>query len=106
MAGARSEGGGVEVNSSSVLQGRQSRGRWRQCDKDQELEEEDGGGMLRGQGRVGGVLRGQGRGGGMLWGRDPGWQVAVVSRAIAKRGRARVQKFVKCGERESAGLKF
>jgi hypothetical protein len=46
MAAARSEGGGVEVDSSGVLQGRQSRGRQRQHDNDQELEEEDNGGTL------------------------------------------------------------
>jgi hypothetical protein len=37
---------------------------------DQELEEEDGGDMLRGQGR----------GGGVLWGQDRGRQVTAVAR--------------------------
>jgi hypothetical protein len=60
MAAARSKGGGVEVDSSGVLQGRQSRGRQRQHDNDQELEEEDNGGTLRGHGRGGGMLRGRG----------------------------------------------
>jgi hypothetical protein len=52
----RLEGGGVEVDGGGVLQRRWSRGRWWQRDNDQELEEEDDGGTLRGWGRVGGVL--------------------------------------------------
>jgi hypothetical protein len=43
---ARSEGGRVKVNGSGALRGRQSRGRQWQHDNDQELEEEDGDGML------------------------------------------------------------
>jgi hypothetical protein len=43
---ARSEGGGVEVNGGGTLRGRWSRGRRWQRDNDQELEDEDGGGML------------------------------------------------------------
>jgi hypothetical protein len=42
---------------------------------DQELEEEDGGG----------TLRGQGRGGGMLRGRDRGRQVAAVAQQFLGR---------------------
>jgi hypothetical protein len=57
---ACSEGGGVKVNGGGMLQGRQSRGRRRQRDSDQELEEEDSGGTLLGQGQGGGVLRARG----------------------------------------------
>jgi hypothetical protein len=56
MVATRLEGGGVEVDGGGVLQRRWSRGRWWQRDNDQELEEEDDGGTLRGWGRVGGVL--------------------------------------------------
>jgi hypothetical protein len=56
-AAAGSEGGGVEVNDGGALRGRRSRRRWRQCDNDQELEEEDDSGTLRGQGRGGGMLQ-------------------------------------------------
>jgi hypothetical protein len=46
MAATHSEEGRVEVDSGDALQGRQSRGRWRQRNNDQELEEEDGSGTL------------------------------------------------------------
>jgi hypothetical protein len=71
------KGGGVEVDSGGALRGR---GRQWHTPREAELrstmvahgrlEEENGGGALRGQGQGGGVLRGQYR----------GWQVAAAAR--------------------------
>jgi hypothetical protein len=69
MAVACLEGGGVKVDGGGTLRGRRSRGQQWKRDNDQELEEEDGSGTLRGRGRGGGVLRG----------RDRGQQVAVAA---------------------------
>jgi hypothetical protein len=74
------------------------------------LEEEGGGGALRGWGQGGGVLRGQGRDNRVLQGQDRGWQATAaptagssgttVSRATEERELLVVLKNAKCGERE------